>query len=181
MSLMMFRRVLLALALAACFAAPASAQVSQSAPFVPVPGTYKSVDATNYWGRGYVRQDRSSSDGAQHAGAGRRTIPTCAVSPAPSTAQPSPFAGWPSTNSWPVKLIMGAVDQTDVPVVIPTRTTVTSDFPFNEVAYSGRGLRSRFPDLDLLSEWRDFDAFSECRGGRGQRHRYLWGDRLRFG
>ena len=36
----MISRVLLALALAACFAAPASAQVSQSAPFVTAPGTY---------------------------------------------------------------------------------------------------------------------------------------------
>ena len=32
---------------------------------------------------------------------------------------------------------MGAVDQTDVPVVIPTRTTVTHDLPFDE-AYSVR-------------------------------------------
>ena len=47
---MMIGRILLALALAFCFAAPASAQASQSAPFVTAPGSYNAIDATQQTG-----------------------------------------------------------------------------------------------------------------------------------
>lgn len=47
---MMIGRILLALALAFCFAVPASAQASQSAPFVTAPGSYNAIDATQQTG-----------------------------------------------------------------------------------------------------------------------------------
>ena len=172
----MFRRVLLALALAACFAAPASAQVSQSAPFVTAPGTYKSVDATNYSGADMCAKIAAAATALNTLAPAGGIIDARGFA-GTQHCTTSPFAGWPSTNSWPVKLIMGAVDQTDVPVVDPDADNCHQRFRVQRSLFR-RGIRGRVPDLDFLSEWRDFDAFSECRGGRGQRHRHL-GDRLR--